>query len=74
MAETVNLSRTYLFSRRIRLVHLAHVAGKTQTIYPWGSPLNAPEPALWHHDILRKDGTPFDSLEVKFIKEITSGI
>lgn len=59
---------------KIGAINWGFVSGKTQTIYPWGSPVNAPEPALWHHDILRKDGTPFDSLEVKFIKEITSGI
>jgi hypothetical protein len=44
------------------------VAGRTQTFFPWGSPKGAPEPALWHHDILRTDGTPFDAREVQFIK------
>ena len=36
------------------------VSGKTNTIYPWGSPEGAPEPAIWFHDIFRQDGTPFD--------------
>ena len=40
------------------------VAGKTQTIYPWDSPVGAPEPARWFHDLLRPDGTPFDEAEV----------
>jgi hypothetical protein len=47
------------------------VAGKTQTIFPWGSPLNAPEPKVWHHDIFRMDGTPFDVKEVELIKSLT---
>ena len=44
------------------------VAGRTQTYFPWGSPKGAPEPKLWHHDILRADGTPFNAREVQFIK------
>lgn len=45
------------------------VSGKTQTIYPWGSPEGAAEPEVWFHDILRQDGTPFDPGEVRFLRE-----
>jgi hypothetical protein len=48
------------------------VAGRTQTYFPWGSPKGAPEPALWHHDILRTDGTPFKAREIQFLK-VTTG-
>jgi len=49
------------------------VAGKTQTQYPWASWTKqfTSEPELWFHDIFRKDGTPFDEKEVKFIREIS---
>jgi len=47
------------------------VWGKTNTIFSWGSKLNSPEPALWHHDIFRKDGTPFDANEIEVIKKVT---
>ena len=47
------------------------VSGKTQTIYPWGSPQGAPEPAEWFHDVFRRDGTPFDPAEVELIKQFT---
>jgi hypothetical protein len=47
------------------------VSGRTNTIFPWGSPKGAPEPEVWFHDIFRKDGTPFDSGEVEFIRTIT---
>ena len=47
------------------------VAGRMQTYFPWGSPKGAPEPKLWHHDILRTDGTPFKAREVEFIKVAT---
>jgi alpha-galactosidase len=49
------------------------VSGKTQTIFPWGSKEGSPEPALWHHDIFRPDGTPFAAAELKVIRE-TAGI
>jgi hypothetical protein len=46
------------------------VSGKTQTIFAWGEPLDTPEPALWFHDILRRDGTAFDAAEATFIRKI----
>jgi hypothetical protein len=33
------------------------VAGKTQTIYPWGWNKDKGEPPVCHHDIFKKDGT-----------------
>lgn len=47
------------------------VAGKTQTIYPWGSPAGAPEPAAWFHDLLRFDGTPFAAAEAQLFRSLT---
>lgn len=63
------------------------VAGKTQTHFNWktvecletlraaGQLLQpddpVPEPAVWHHDIFRSDGTPYDPQEVEFIRRIT---
>ena len=49
------------------------VSGKTQTIYPWGSKKGAPEPKIWFHDLLRKDGTPFDPSEVTLFRELIKG-
>jgi len=47
------------------------VSGKTNTIFPWKTEEGAPEPNPWHHDIFKKDGTPFDQKEIEFIKNIT---
>lgn len=47
------------------------VSGKSNTIFPWGSKEGSPEPAVWFHDIFRKDGTPFDAKETVFITQIT---
>ncbi len=48
------------------------VNGKTNTIYNWDSwkTPNTEEPKVWHHDIFRKDGTPYSVEEINFIKEI----
>lgn len=48
------------------------VAGKTNTIYAWDQPMpEGGEPALWFHDIFRKDGTPFSEEEISVIKKLT---
>lgn len=48
------------------------VAGKSQTQYPWDSweKTYTAEPELWHHDIFRPDGTPYDSRETVLIKSL----
>jgi hypothetical protein len=55
---------------RVGCINWGLVSGRTQTIYPWSSPEGSPEPREWFHDILRRDGTPFDSGEVSLIKKI----
>ncbi|HIE82760.1 MAG TPA: 1,4-beta-xylanase [Dehalococcoidia bacterium] len=62
------------------------VAGKSQTHFGWstiasletfreegqflGSTDLIPEPETWFHDIFRRDGSPFDLAEVKFIRDV----
>ena len=48
------------------------VNGRSQTIYPWWSwAVPEPsEPAVWFHDLLRGDGTPYDPAEVELIKSV----
>lgn len=48
------------------------VAGKTNTIYAWNTPIpDGSEPKVWFSDILRKDGTPYDPAEIELIKSLT---
>jgi hypothetical protein len=49
------------------------VAGKTQTIHGWNDRPGTPEPAVWHHDVLRPDGTPYDEREVEALRRLTRG-
>ena len=48
------------------------VAGKTNTIYAWDTPIESgEEPVEWFHDVFRKDGTPYRQDEVDLIKKLT---
>jgi len=47
------------------------VSGKTQTIHGWNDLPGTPEPEVWHHDVLRRDGTPYDEGEVETIRRLT---
>jgi hypothetical protein len=48
------------------------VAGKTNTMYAWDAPMpDGQEPKVWFHDILRKEGSPFDKKEIELIKSLT---
>jgi len=58
-------------AENVGAINWGFVYGKTQTVYPWGSKPNAPEPNVWHHDIFRKDGSPFNKQEIEVIKKLT---
>jgi hypothetical protein len=49
------------------------VAGKSNTCFAWNTwqqPDPNDEPKLWFHDILRRDGSPFDPAETAYIRRI----
>jgi len=64
----------YFKENKIAAYNWGFVAGKIQTQYPWSSWSRqfTAEPKIWHHDILRPDGTPFDKSEVDLIKSLTA--
>ncbi|MBM3493985.1 MAG: hypothetical protein FJX72_06660 [Armatimonadetes bacterium] len=57
---------------RVGCLNWGLVAGKTQTIYPWRSPEGGPEPAVWFHDLLRADGSPYDRKEAELMREFAA--
>jgi hypothetical protein len=63
----------YLRKQNVGAYNWGFVSGKTQTIYPWDSWQKKydDEPPLWFHDILRKDGTPYNPRETEYIRSIT---
>jgi hypothetical protein len=61
-----------LKKEKVVAINWGFVAGKTNTIFAWGTPLpDVKEPPIWFHDIYRQDGTPFDPKEVELIKSLT---
>src|SRR5262249_12845112 len=46
----------------VGMINWGFVVGKTQTNLPWDSwqrPYTLQPPPVWHHDLLRPDGTPY---------------
>ena len=66
----------FLMSEHVAAYNWGFVAGKTNTIYPWDSwqkPYPA-EPNVWFHDIFRLDGSPYDAIEVHYIRQIIAAV
>lgn len=61
-----------LKEQQVGAISWGFVAGKTNTIFAWDDPRpDGKEPELWFHDILRKDGSPYSTEEIKTIKTLT---
>lgn len=57
---------------KIVAINWGLVAGKTNTMYAWDTPMpGGEEPKVWFHDIFRKNGRPYSDKEVAFIKSLT---
>ena len=56
----------------VAMINWGLVDGRTQTRLPWDSwdipYVNGREPAVWHHDVFRADGTPYRQAEVDLIR------
>ena len=62
----------WLAGERISRFFWGLVNGRSRTHFPWGSEPGAPEPEPWFHDLLRRDGTPYDPADVALIGRILS--
>lgn len=57
----------------VAMYNWGFVDGKTQTRLPWDSwrkPYTLDEPAIWFHEVLRADGTPYREAEVELIQRL----
>jgi cellulase (glycosyl hydrolase family 5) len=62
---------------RVGMINWGFVAGKTQTYLPWDSwkhPYVREQPAVWFHEVLRPDGTPYRQAEVDLIRQLTATV
>jgi hypothetical protein len=54
-------------------INWGFVAGKSNTIYEWDTPIpSGDDPIEWFHDIFKKDGSPYRQDEVNLIKKLNS--
>lgn len=61
-----------LKKQKVGAINWGLVAGKTNTIYAWDTPMpDGNEPKIWFHDIFRKDGSVYNKEEVALIKKLT---
>ncbi len=59
----------------IAMINWGFVDGRSQTRFPWDSwkrPYIMEEPAIWFHEVLRADGTPYRVAETELIKRLAS--
>ncbi|MEO6547747.1 MAG: 1,4-beta-xylanase [Ferruginibacter sp.] len=63
-----------LKKENVGAINWGFVAGKSNTIYAWDTPMEkGDEPIEWFHDIFKKDGTPYREDEVNLIKKLNVG-
>jgi hypothetical protein len=59
----------------VGMINWGFVVGKTQTNLPWDSwqrPYVLMKPPVWHHDLLRPDGTPYREREVEILRALSA--
>ena len=59
----------------VGMINWGFVSGKTQTIFPWDSwqrPYTLEPPAIWFHDLLQADGTPYRQREAQILRSLSS--
>ena len=57
----------------VAMINWGFVDGAIQTRFPWDSwqrPYTLQEPALWFHDLLRRDGTPYREREAETFRAL----
>ena len=59
----------------VGMINWGFVKGKTQTNLPWDSwerPYVLIQPAVWHHDLLWPDGTPYREREAQILRALSA--
>lgn len=60
-----------LQKQHIAAINWGLVEGKTNTKYAWDTPIpDGSDPAVWFHEIFRKDGRPYSEEEAALIKKL----
>ena len=67
--STFHTHTRFFRQEKIGAINWGLVAGKTQTYFPWGSPVNASTPLIWFHDVFNASGVPYSTYEIDFFKD-----
>lgn len=73
LGSLVETNLPIFFQENVGCINWGLVAGKTNTIWQWGTEEGAPEPDPWFHDLLRADGTPYREREVALFRKLAKG-
>lgn len=68
--STFHTHTYYFHKQKIAAINWGLVAGKTQTYFPWNSPINSSIPLVWFHDIFNSSGLPYSPYEIQFFKDL----
>ncbi|CAF0824277.1 unnamed protein product [Adineta ricciae] len=60
--STFHTHTRFFRQEKIGAINWGLVAGKTQTYFPWGSPVNASTPLVWFHDVFNASGVPYSTI------------
>jgi hypothetical protein len=71
LGSLVETNLPVFYQERVGCINWGLVAGKTNTIWQWGTEQGAPEPDPWFHDLFRPDGTPYRKDEIALFRETT---
>jgi hypothetical protein len=64
-----------VFAReRVGCIVWGLVRGRSNTVFPWGSPEGTPVPERWFHDLLEPDGRPHDPAEAALLRSLTARV
>jgi hypothetical protein len=72
MGSTFDTALHIARAEKIGMINWGFVAGRSQTNMPWDSwknPYTSAPPAIWFHDVLHTDGTPYRTHEVELLRQ-----
>ncbi|HVG15721.1 MAG TPA: glycoside hydrolase family 2 TIM barrel-domain containing protein [Chitinophagaceae bacterium] len=67
--STIEDNLPVFFNENVGCMLWGLVNGKTQTHLPWGHRPGDPMPAVWQHDLYKKDFTPYNQKELYLIRD-----
>jgi len=71
MGSLVETNLPIFYQENVGCINWGLVAGKTNTLWPWGTEKGSPQADPWFHDLFRQDGTPYREQKVALFRKLT---